>query len=229
MSGSYDSIFDNFSFQAELAFTGNYCGNQLAYIEHRTGFIHFVKSGKAEILIPGYVPIQVTKPSLVFFPRPHTHCLRALDPAGADLVCAQVTFNVGFHNPLALSFPDVLVVELAEMSSIKDILKVFFLEATSDSFGRKKITDSLCLALLIYMSRQLVESGAIKTGALSALGDKKMSKALELIHTKYADSRRPGHQPHVCIRKCKSPNRYHDQHAQASIDQMIAGTEIQGS
>lgn len=187
MPDACESVFESFTFGADLAYAGNHCGADHAYIEHRTGFIHFVKAGKAEIMMPGQAPIRIDKPSLVFFPRPHTHSLRALDAAGVDLVCARIGFNLGFHNPLAASFPDVLVIELKKIPSIGTILKMFFSEATSANFGGKKIAENLCVVLLICMTRHLVENQAIGIGVLSAFGDRKISRALQLIHDRFAE------------------------------------------
>ncbi len=187
MSNIYQSIFESVSFKTDMAFSGNYCALNHAYIEHKTGFIHFVKSGKAEIVIPSLPSIFVVKPSLVFFPRPHTHSLRAVDDSGVDLVCARTTFNTGFDNPLAFSFPDVVAIELREISAISGILKTLFAEATNDDLARKVVIENLCTILLIYMTRHLVETGAFKTGIMFALGDKKLSKVLQLMHDKFSD------------------------------------------
>lgn len=187
MTDIYQSIFESVSFNTDMAFSGNYCALNHSLIEHKTGFIHFIKSGRAEIVMPGQQSIFVEKPSLVFFPRPHSHSLRAVEGCGVDLVCARTTFNVGFDNPLAFSFPDVLTIGLSEIATIEPILKMLFDEAAADNMARKAIIESICTVLLIYMTRHLAETAAFKTGIMFALGDKQLSKVLKLMHDRFND------------------------------------------
>ena len=158
MPDAYDSIFEGFNFNSEIVFAGNYCGISNSFVECSTGFVHFVKAGNASIEMPGMIPVRISEPSLIFFPRPHTHRIVPLDKDGVTMVCAKTTFSVGYTHPIVLSFPEILVIELKEFDSIKQVLEIFFNEAMSSSFCRRQITENMSSTLLVYMTRYLIEN-----------------------------------------------------------------------
>lgn len=187
MSDVYQFIFDSVSISTDMAYGANYCALDHALDEHRTGFIHFIKSGRAEIVIPGTPSIHVATPSLVFFPRPHIHSRKAAVGCGVDLSRALTTFNAGFDVPLVFSFSSVLTSDLRVGTAIEPLLKTLLVEVAADNRARMAIIEGLCAVLLIYMTRQLVETAAFKTGAMFASGDEQMSKVLTLMHAKFND------------------------------------------
>lgn len=177
------------SFEADLAYVGRYCTQEGGFREFRTGFIHFVRAGEVLVEMPGHPAIVVTKPSLVFFPRPHRHRILARNATGADLVCANTRFLGSQHNPLSACFPDILCMELEEVPEMRAILEIFFAEALGDDirFHSGEVLEKLCVVLLIYMTRRLIEQNRAPVGFLAGLRDKHIAAALNLVHRDYGN------------------------------------------
>jgi AraC-like DNA-binding protein len=186
MSDAYDFIFEGFNFNTEIVFAGRHCGVSNTFIECSTGIVHFVKEGNASVEMPGMTPININKPSLVFFPRPHAQRIVPLDKEGVVMVCARTSFSVSYTHPIVLSFPEVLVIELEKLDSVQKILEIFFDEALSSRLCNKQITEKMSSALLVYMTRYLIENQLVHRGLIAALSSSKVVKALEIIHKRYS-------------------------------------------
>jgi len=101
------------------------------------------------------------------------------------LICAHISFNVHNHHPIPMSFPDVVVIELNKICTIKPILEAFFEEALSSSNYKKQTTDKLSTLILIYMTRYLIDHHILHTGLISAISNSKVAKSLEIIHCQF--------------------------------------------
>ncbi len=182
MSDGYDHIFEDFSFDTELIFSGRHCDIH-DFHKYRTGVAHFIKEGNANIEIQGMETIQIRRPSLIFFPKIHLQRILPIDEKGVVMVCVHTDFNLSYHHPLIMSFPDVLVIELDKFDSIKAILESFFDEALSQNIHKKQAAKKLSELILIYMTRYAIEHKLLHSGLISALSNQKIADALEIIHT----------------------------------------------
>ncbi|PPD00237.1 MAG: hypothetical protein CTY35_03010 [Methylotenera sp.] len=187
MSDVYDFIFEGFNFNTEIVFAGRYCGVSQNFIECSTGLVHFIKSGNAQIEMPEMAPIKIDKPSLVFFPRPHAQRVVPLDENGVVMVCALTSFNASYTHPIIMSFPEVLIIELEKLDSVQKILEIFFDEALSSKLCKKQISEKMSSALLVYMTRYLLDNKLVHKGLIAALTNAKIVKALEIIHSRFND------------------------------------------
>ncbi|MFM9835432.1 MAG: helix-turn-helix transcriptional regulator [Methylophilaceae bacterium] len=185
MQEGFDHIFDGFSFNTELVFTGHHCDIE-EFEEFTTGVVHFVRDGIADLEIKGMDTIKIRQPSLIFFPRPNFMRFTPVDEVGITLICAHTSFNVGNNHPLALSFPDVVVIALEKLSPIKSIIEIFFEEALSLKNYKKQATDKLSSLILIHMTRYLIEHKLMYLGLISAMSNKKVADSLEVIHSNYS-------------------------------------------
>lgn len=186
MEHPYDLIFDSQAFRAELVFVGTRCAQDNLLRNYRTGALHFVRGGRAEVLAPGAEPVRIEQPSLVFFPHACAHWVRAVDDQGFDLVCAFTSFSEGFSRAVALSFPEVIVLPLAELDAIRHTLEALFAEAASGGPGSKQLADRLCEVVLAYVARHALQSGRLNAGVLAAAaGDRRIAAALQAIHSRY--------------------------------------------
>lgn len=61
-------------------------------------------------------------------------------------------------------------------------MQMILTEAFSESTGQQAIMDRLCEVLTIYVLRYCIETGLTKGGALAGLADRRLSKALQVIH-----------------------------------------------
>lgn len=184
MHDSLDHIFEGFSFSTELVFAGRHC-NIEGFEAFSTGVVHFVKEGIADLEIQGMETIQIRKPSLIFFPRPNLMRFMPVDEDGVILICAHTTFSVSLNHPLVVSFPEVVVIELQQFAPIKIMLEAFFDEALSSNAYRKQAAEKISALILVYMARYLIEHKLLHTGLISALSNKKVAEALEIIHSQF--------------------------------------------
>lgn len=187
MTPAYDQIFDARHFRAQLVFAGRRCTHDNLLGDYKTGALHFVRQGRAEVLLAGAAPQRIDEPSLVFFPHACPHRVRAVDEAGFDLVCAFTSFGEGFSRAVALSFPEVVVLPLSRLAAIGHILEALFAEAQSEAPGSKQLADRLCEVVLAYVARHAVEAGQFKAGLLAATADPRIAAALHTIHTRYQE------------------------------------------
>ena len=185
MDATYDALFDSRSFQAKLVFAGTRCGQDNLLRNYRTGALHFIRQGKAEVLLPGGVTRRIDEPSLVFFPHAGRHWVRALDDHGFDLVCAVTTFGEGFSRAVALSFPEVLVLPLSQLHAIRHTLEALFAEAASSPPGSQQLADRLCELVLAYVARHAVQAGEVRAGLLAAANDSRIAAAVRTIHSRF--------------------------------------------
>ena len=184
MNEGFDHIFEEFSFNTELIFTGRHCDIE-EFEVFDSGVIHFVKEGITDLEVKGMDTIKIREPSLIFFPRPYMMRFMPLDEVGVILVCAHTSFNVSINHPLAMSFPDVVVIELEKLAAIRPILEIFFEEALSQHNYKKQATDKLSTLILIYMTRYLIEHKLMHKGLIAAMSNKNVSESLEIIHSKF--------------------------------------------
>lgn len=182
MSTPLDHLLTQFSLRAGVFYTGNICGLHDFDRDELRGHLHLVKNGPVKFINPGAPEIMIERPTLLFLPRPEQHRLVADEQEGADVVCATVLVGGGGRNPLSDSLPDVVMIELRDLTGIDQILSLMFSEAFDDLSGRQGVLDRLCEILMIRMLRHCLERGQISGGALAGLADPKLAKALEAMH-----------------------------------------------
>jgi AraC family transcriptional regulator, alkane utilization regulator len=185
MSAIYDDIFDSRSFRAELVFAGTRCTQDNLLRNYRTGALHFVRSGAAEVLVAGQPARRIDEPSLVFFPHAGPHWVRAIDEEGFELVCAFTSFGEGFSRAVASSMPEVVVLPLASLHAIRHTLEALFAEACSAAAGSKQLADRLCEVVLAYVARHALEAGQVRPGVLAATADARIAAAVRTIHARF--------------------------------------------
>jgi len=186
MTPAYEQLFDSRHFRAQLVFVGTRCGQDNLLGNYRTGVLHFVRRGRAEVLLAGGAPARaIDEPSLVFFPRACPHRIRAVDGEGFDMVCALTSFGEGFSRAVALSFPEMTVLPLAQLAAIRHTLEALFAEASSSAPGSRQLADRLCEVVLAYVARHTVEAGQFQAGLLAASTEPRIAAALRAIHARF--------------------------------------------
>jgi AraC-like DNA-binding protein len=184
MSTPFDLIFDNDTFATQVIFVGTHCGSENLLRSYASGFIHFVRSGRAQVQLAGCAPVTVEQPSLIFFPRAHSHSMVALDDEGVELVCAIATFSEGFQRSVDLSFPDMVVVPLGQLAAISHAVEAFFAEVASTAPGSRQLADRLCGVVIAYLVRHVCEQQEQRAaGLLAAATDRRIAGAVKAIHT----------------------------------------------
>jgi AraC family transcriptional regulator, alkane utilization regulator len=186
MSTPYELIFDNAVFSAQVIFVGTRCGRENLLRGYSSGTLHFVKSSGAWVQLDGREPVAIEQPSLVFFPRAHSHSLSAVDDAGVELVCAIANFSEAFQQTVAVSFPDMLVLPLTALAPIRHTVEAFFAEASSTAPGSKQLADQLCGIVLAYVARHVaLDPQQRQAGPLGAASDQRIAGAVKAIHSSF--------------------------------------------
>jgi AraC-like DNA-binding protein len=147
-----------------------------------------VRSGKVLVRVRGVPFATVDRPSLVLLPMPCPHTLIALDPDGADLVCASIELGDSIGSPLAKAFPEVLILRIDEMTTIAATLELLFSEAFGERYGRNAALDRLVEYLLIQILRHAIDSGVLTSGVFAAMSDPRLARALHAMHERPAQS-----------------------------------------
>lgn len=160
---------------------GPLCGINTLESDGTHGQLHLIRSGTVKVEY-GRSSLRIDRPSLVFFPRPVTHRFVTDADRGADMVCANLSFDGAAANPIASALPDVVVLPLEEVSGAGPVLSLLFDEAFDQRCGRMALLGRLFEVVMIQIFRQLMERGEIKGGMLSGLSHSRLRNALVVMH-----------------------------------------------
>lgn len=183
-------LFERFGVSARMFHSGPLCGVSHFVSEPGVAFLHVMRRGEMAVthrLQPdGPVQrIEVTEPSLLFYPRPLSHDLHNAPVDGADFTCATLRFDGGEEHPLARALPPVIVLPLAEVRELDHTLPLLFAEADHLRCGHTLLADRLFEVLLIQLLRWLLdhpERAGATAGLISGLSDPALARALTALH-----------------------------------------------
>ena len=176
------TLLSQFGVRANLFFNGKLCGLSSYDGAEGRGYIHLLQAGNVTLLGPDRKDVPLTRPSLIFLPRPSRHQLFASESEGAQLLCASMAFEGGVDNPLSASLPDCLVLSLDELPMLADILKWMFGEAADVHCGREAALERLFELLIILLFRHLLDHHQLRTGMMAGLADSRLARSLVQIH-----------------------------------------------
>ncbi len=176
------TLFSQFGVRANLFYNGRLCGLASYDGAQGRGYVHLLQAGSVTLLGADRKDLLLTRPSLIFMPRPSRHQLFANESEGAQLLCASMEFEGGIDNPLAASLPDYLVLSLDELPMLADTLKWMFGEAASAHCGREAALERLFELLIILLFRHLLDHQQLRTGMMAGLADPRLARSLVQIH-----------------------------------------------
>lgn len=175
-------LLQRFSLSAGVFYAGHLCGIHAFDRDPTHGHVHLIRRGPVRLTEVPESAQWIDQPTLVFMPRPDAHRLITDERGGADVVCANVMFGAGGHNPITDSLPGVVCVPLAALPGAEALLSLLDEEAFTPRCGRQAALDRLCELLLIRLLRYCMDKGITQGGALAGLSDAKLSKALLAVH-----------------------------------------------
>lgn len=175
-------FFTRFALSARVFYSGRLCGISGDHDAADVGYLHVLRRGVLHISQPNGVAMTIDQPSVLFYPRPCRHRLRADESSGAELVCASVGFGAGMLNPLVLALPEVLIVPLASVAELAATVELLFAEAFGDQPGRQTAVDRLAEYLLVLLLRAAMQARMLKGGILMGLADPRLATAIAAIH-----------------------------------------------
>ncbi|NQD94347.1 AraC family transcriptional regulator [Pseudomonas sp. CrR25] len=176
------TLLSQFGVRANLFYNGRLCGLASYDGAEGHGYIHLLQAGSVTLLGPDRKDLLLTRPSLIFMPRPSRHQLFAGESEGAQLLCASMVFEGGVDSPLSTSLPDCLVLSLDELPMLADTLKWMFGEAAGAHCGREAALERLFELLIILLFRHLLDHQQLRTGMMAGLADSRLSRSLVQIH-----------------------------------------------
>lgn len=180
------SLLPRFGFSASVFFRGEFCGQNQFNASEGVGHLHLVSKGPVILEHKDCPPLQVFKPTLVFYPRAYDHRLVVPPESAASLLCANVRFNHAPRNPIALALPDMMCVPLDEETGLSPTLSLLFNEASADDIGRSLIMDHLCDMLVVHLVRYARKMKLLRTGVIAGLSDAQIALVLAALHTEPA-------------------------------------------
>jgi AraC-like DNA-binding protein len=181
-------LLQRFSVSARVFHSGPLCGIT-DFGENGQGQLHLVRRGPLEVRHAGAV-LQVTEPSLLFYPRPLAHRFVSDPDTGADMACANLAFggvssaDLGgaSGNPISHALPAFTCLPLAQLRGAGPVLELLFEEAFAQRCGRLLVVDRLFDVVIVLLLRHLLDSGHVQEGPLAGLGHQQLSKALVAMH-----------------------------------------------
>ena len=155
-------------------------------VTDRTAKLHLLRSGDAVLLLGQQKPVQITEPSLLFIPRPCSHCLKAAQGQNSDqqleLVSAALSFDGGLDNPLTTALPAYVLMPLADISMLSGNLDWLFDEAFAQHCGKNAVLNRLFELVVIQLLRYMMANRSVSSGMMAVLADLRLSKAVTLMH-----------------------------------------------
>lgn len=179
-------LFERFRVRASLFHAGPLCGVTHFDAQPGRGFLHVMRNGEMAVshaAQTGLVErLQVSEPSLVFYPRPLAHDFHNAPAEGADFVCATLDFEDG--HPLAQALPPLIVLPLARVQGIQATLALLFGEAEQVRCGQRLLADRLFEVLLLQLLRWMLDQpdSPLPLGLMRGLSDPALARALTALH-----------------------------------------------
>lgn len=179
-----NSLLKNFSLRSGIFFAGNLCGVHDFPSGQGHGHLHLIKSGMVRISTERAADVQldVKTPTLLLLSQPQRHRITTDEQEGAEVICGTVQFGEVGVNPVTLSLPPLVIAELKSIPGAENCMQMLLTEALSEAKGQQAIMDRLCEVLTIHVLRYCIDTGLAKGGALAGLADRRLSKALQVIH-----------------------------------------------
>lgn len=181
MADRLAALMAHFPVSAQVFNAGPLCGINTLESDGRHGQLHLVRSGTVEVRYRNG-SLLVERPSLLLFPRPLSHRFHTDPDAGADMVCAHLSFEGGAGNPVAAALPEVVCLPVDEVPGAAPVLALLFEEAFGRRCGRVAVVERLFEVVMVQILRQLMESGQVQGGLLSGLSHPRLRHALVAMH-----------------------------------------------
>ena len=176
-----DALLRRFSVTARMFHSGPLCGVTDFYEQEDVGQLHVIKRGDVVIDYGQRKRERIDTPSVLFYPRPLRHRFVTDREIGADMACANVSFNMGSVNPLAQALPPVVIIALQELEA-DALLDTLFREAFATNCGRQHVVNRLFEVVIIMILRTLMNRALVDQGMLAGMGHPQLAKALIAMH-----------------------------------------------
>lgn len=182
------SVFQHFSFHAEVFFSGNLCNlSDFSTDNDLCGHLHFLRSGALTLIDADHKHYQFDKPCILFFPKKRFHRIIPNSEEGIDIVCATITYQNVMSNPVMHSLPSFMSIPLdgdenPRFDKLGQTASWLFEEAFADQNGKSLIINRLCDIFIVQLLREIITQNKVDNGILAGLAHPSLSHALLAIH-----------------------------------------------
>jgi AraC-like DNA-binding protein len=183
------ALLERFRVKARLFHSGPLCGVTRFDAEPGRGFLHVLRRGELAIThkaITGVARrIEVSEPTVIFYPQPLAHDFHNAPKEGADFTCASLDFEGGSSHPLVRALPPLIVLPMHQVEGISESLALLFAEASRVRCGHRLLADRLFEVVLLQLLRWLLdhpEEGGVSGGLLAGLSDPSLARTLTALH-----------------------------------------------
>jgi AraC-like DNA-binding protein len=183
------SLLERFQVSAHLFHTGALCGITSFDAQPGRGFLHVLRKGEMVVThhhgANAIQRLEVSEPTLLFYPQPLAHQFHNAPKDGSDFTCASVYFEGGANHPLVRALPPIIVLPLAQVPGLAGAMDLLFLEADQMRCGHRLMVDRLFEVVLLQLLRWLLDHGeesGVSMGLVSGLADPQLARALTAIH-----------------------------------------------
>lgn len=183
------SMLEQFQVSARLFHTGALCGVTSFDAQPGRGFFHVLRRGSMVVThhqgADAMNRLEVSEPTLLFYPQPLAHQFHNAPKEGSDFTCASVHFEGGGNHPLVRALPPIIVLPLAQVPGLTGALDLLFQEADQIRCGQRLLVDRLFEVVLLQLLRWLLDHGeerGVSMGLVSALSDPQLARALTAMH-----------------------------------------------
>jgi AraC-like DNA-binding protein len=183
------ALLERFRVKARLFHSGPLCGVTRFDAEPGRGFLHVLRRGELVIThkaIAGVARrIEVSEPTVIFYPQPLAHNFHNAPKEGADFTCASLDFEGGSSHPLVRALPPLIVLPMRQVEGISESLALLFAEASRVQCGHRLLADRLFEVVLLQLLRWLLDhpkDSGVSEGLLAGLSDTALARTLTALH-----------------------------------------------
>jgi len=181
MTDRLAELLQRFAINAQVFHAGTLCGHNSLEAQDGLGQLHLIRRGPVEV-IHDDASLIVETPSLLLYPRPMAHRFITDAVDGADMVCANLRFEGGLHNPISAALPPFICLPLDSIAGATDVLRILFDEAFKQRCGRHAVVNRLFEVVIIQILRQLMENNQMQSGMLAGLAHARLRIPIVAMH-----------------------------------------------
>ncbi|MGW9158142.1 MULTISPECIES: AraC family transcriptional regulator [unclassified Microbacterium] len=183
------ALLERFRVRTRLFHSGPLCGTTVFPASSGHGYLHVLRRGEMEVTHrrpDGSTERElITRPSLLFFPRPLDHTFLNAPTDESDFACATLDFDGGATHPLVRTLPSTIVLPLDEVAALAPALDLLFSEVDNVRCGRPLVADRMFEVVLIQLLRWMLDNSGrldLPPGLLPGLADERLAPALVAMH-----------------------------------------------
>jgi len=194
-------LINGLNLHSKLVYSGGVCGRWLMDHNSETSvWFHLLSKGKGFVHSPRWpTPLALDAGDLILFlphaarhflsysavDLPDDECDTRMTPwqeAEAGFVCGEIELAAP-KSLLWRALPAEIVIRQNQAGTILTrLIELVIGEASTPRFGSESVIERLCDGLFVLVIRYCIEENLVRKGVFAAMQDKRLAKALTLIH-----------------------------------------------